>query len=90
MGIQFPSFVTLRNIDLCKITDASNLNIVWRLDEVCTLDSPIRDQAGAIPVLNAPCDFDPLSVPNNRARTRLGWGEETKVIDRVDYRDFVR
>lgn len=51
VGIEFTSCITLGNIDLSEITNAGDLHIVRGLDEVCALDSAVRNKTSSITIL---------------------------------------
>lgn len=51
MGIQFTTFVTRGNVDLGKVTVARNLDELWRLEEVCTVDRTVRNETRSVPGL---------------------------------------
>lgn len=51
MGIEFSSGITLGNIDLSEITDAGDLHVVRGLDEVCALNSAVRNETSSITIL---------------------------------------
>lgn len=69
--IQFAAFIFLLNVELGEIADTSDLNIVWSLDKVDTLEGTIRDKTRAPTRLGAPCNFLLLGNTNNRIRLSL-------------------
>lgn len=57
MGIKLSSIVTSSHVDLGLVDKTSNLDIVWGLDELNTLEGTGGNETGAMAVLAAPGDF---------------------------------
>jgi len=82
MRIKLTTSIASLNVDLCKITDSSNLHVVFRLNKMSAGDGSIRDQPSTMARFRAPCDLFSLCFADHP----LGhsWGPQTKVIDTVE------
>lgn len=60
MGVKLAAAITGRNVDVCEIANACDLNVVWSDYDVRTSDGAVRDQSRSVPALHAPCYFDSL------------------------------
>jgi len=79
--VQFPSSVTLGDVDLGEIANTGDLDVFRGLDEVDTLESAIWDGARAAARLGAVGDSQSLGVTD---RSRVWRCPETEVACRVD------
>lgn len=81
MGIEFSSFITLRDVDLGEVTDTSNLDVVLGLDKVHTLERSVGDHTSSTTRLCAPSNLLTLSITD---RARAGRSPEAEVVNVVD------
>jgi hypothetical protein len=84
VGVKLAATVAGRNVDVCEIADACNLDVVWSDHDVCTSDRAVRDQSCSVPALHAPCYFDSLGVPDDRVGAWLRRRPDTPILNRVD------
>lgn len=83
MWVKFTSFVSSLDIDLSKIAHASDLNVVWCLNEVNSFKGAGWHDTGTVVVLRAVCYYIFLAVTNRISRGR---GPETEIVKGVyDY-----
>lgn len=82
--VKLATTVAGRNVDVCKIADACDLNVVWSDDDVRTSDGTVWDQSCSVPALHAPCYFDLLGVPDDRVRAWLRRSPDTPILNSVD------
>jgi len=66
-----------------EVANTRYLDVIRRLNEVSTLDSPCRNDAGSVSRLDTPRDYDFLNIANERARTGFWWPPDTKVFNGV-------
>ena len=66
--IQFATFILLLYVELGEIANTSDLNIIWSLDKVHTLQSTVRDKTRTPTRLGAPSNFLLLGNTDNRIR----------------------
>jgi len=81
MRIQFTTRITLLDIDLGEITDASNLDIVLGANEVNAFESAVGNDTRAPAALSAPGNFVLLCVADIANLRRC---PQTKVVGVVD------
>lgn len=81
MGIELSSVITLGDVDLGKVTDTSNLNIVLGLDEMHALERSVRDDASSTARLGAPRNRLTLGVSDS---THVRGSPEAEVVNVVD------
>lgn len=84
MGVKLAAAITGRNVDVCEIANACDLNVVWSDYDVRTSDGAVRDQSRSVPALHAPCYFDSLGVPNDRVRSWLRRCPDAPILNTVD------
>jgi len=78
--IQFTALIAFLDIDLCEITDASDLDVVLGTDKVNAFESAIGDDTGASTALGAPSNFVTLSITNSADAGRCPQAEIVCVI----------
>jgi len=79
--VKLASLVILGDVDLGKVTDASNLDIVLGLDEMDALKGTLGHDTSTTARLGAPCDLLALSITNG---TNARGSPEAKVINVVE------
>jgi len=84
--VELASSVSRRNVELCQVTGTSDLNVIGCLDEVGSLNGAVGHETRTGSRLQAPGDFEALSLSNDRVCSRLRRSEQAEVIDRVDVR----
>lgn len=85
MRVELTTRVTTGDVDLREVPDASDLDVVWGLDEMRALHSAVGDDASAMAALDAPCNLDPLGVSDFGVGPGLGRCEEAEVVERVNW-----
>lgn len=84
MGVELAALIPSWDVNFGEITDTGHLNVVGCLDKMDAAESTVGSETGTVSRLDAPRDLDTLRVANDRVGTRLGWGEDAKVVYRVD------
>jgi len=72
MRVELTTSITGRDIDLGKVADTSDLDIIRCLDKVNTLQGSVGNSASSTARLGAPRDFDTLGVTNSTRRRLYG------------------
>lgn len=57
-------YISGRDIQICELPDARDLNVVRSLNKVRALDGAVGDDTGATATLGAPGDDDALGIPD--------------------------
>lgn len=86
MRVEFAACIALGNVQEGQVTHAGDLDVVWRLDKVCTCDGAVGDETRAVTRLDTPGHLDALSVANDRSRAWLWGREQTEVVYGIDWR----
>jgi len=87
MRVELPSIVSLRDVELRQVADASDLHVVRCLHEVYASQRVVRDDACAVARLQAPGDLFTLGITNAARRRRR---PEAEVVNVVDPRGLAR
>jgi len=81
MRVEFTSSIALADVDFSEVTNASNLNIIWRFHKVNTFEGSVGDSAGATTGLSAPRNLFALCI-TDCANTR--GCPQAEIIDIID------
>jgi len=82
MGVEFSSIILCLDVHLGKIANAGNLYVVWRLDEMNTLERSVGHSPGATTRFCAPSDFVTLGITDGLGR--FGGRPQAEVIKIVN------
>lgn len=85
MRVKFTARIALGNVQEGQVAYACDLNVVWRLDEMCTCNGAVGNETRAVTRLDTPGHLDALGVADGRFRAWLWGSKQAEVVYGIDW-----